>query len=83
MAGRVNADALADGVGPQGVAHEREDKGLRDAHDGEKDIPIAGGVHSAIGSDHTEAEVIGRDAAERGIDVGDRSLRVVSEALVG
>jgi hypothetical protein len=83
MAGRVNADALADDLGPQRVADQREDEGLREAHDSEKDIPIAGGMHRAIGTDHTEAELIGRDAGERGIDVGDRSLGVVSEALVG
>ncbi len=55
-AGCVGADVLACSVGTEGVAHQREDERLGDAHDRELDIGITGRPDAAVGADDRQAE---------------------------
>ena len=81
-AGGVGADVLARGVGTEGVAHEREDERLGDAHDRELRRRRHRPRGPPVGADDAQAEQAGGHSLEDRVHVRVLAVVVVPVALV-
>jgi hypothetical protein len=72
--GAVDPDALAQRLGTEELADEREHERLGHAHDRELAVDVAGAEHAPAHAHEADAEQVGRHLGERRVDARDVAL---------